>query len=75
MALMTTPTTTGALSWTVSTRKQIALVFAAVAVAASIGGLSLALTTPEPIASAALSGPWQCTKTAGIVTVCTKKPG
>jgi hypothetical protein len=27
------------------------------------------------VQSAVLSDHWQCTRTAGIVTVCTKKPG
>jgi hypothetical protein len=55
------------------TRK--ALVVAILTLAAGAAYLSLGVSRPEPVASAALSGPWQCTRTAGILTVCTKKPG
>jgi hypothetical protein len=31
------------------------------------------LTGPKPFASDVLNAQWQCTRTAGIITVCTKK--
>lgn len=63
------------LNWKLWTRKQIALVAVIVALASSAAYASVSLTRSTPVASAVLSDPWQCTKTAGIVTVCTKKRG
>lgn len=59
--------------WNSSTRK--ALVVAILTFASAAVYLSLGVARPEPVASAALSSPWQCTRTAGFLTVCTKKPG
>jgi hypothetical protein len=56
-------------------RKQIALVVAIVTFACAATYVSIALARPQPVASAVLSDQWQCTKTAGILTVCTKKRG
>ena len=36
---------------------------------------SVNLARPKPVDSAVLDNPWQCTKTAGFITVCTKTPG
>ena len=60
-------------NWNSWTRK--ALVVAALMFASGAAYVALGVARPEPVASAALSGPWQCTRTAGILTVCTKKPG
>ena len=59
--------------WNFWTRK--ALVLAVVTFACGAAYVSFGIARPEPVASAALSGPWQCIRTAGILTVCTKKPG
>jgi len=63
------------LNWNLWTRRQIALVAAIAALGSSAAYLSVNLTRPTPVQSAVLSDHWQCTRTAGIVTVCTKKPG
>jgi hypothetical protein len=55
------------------TRKAIALGAAVVAVTCTVTFLSVGLTQPKPVVSSVLSDQWQCTKTAGIITVCTKK--
>ncbi|HEY3795029.1 MAG TPA: hypothetical protein VGM09_24660 [Bradyrhizobium sp.] len=60
-------------NWNPWTRR--ALVVAILTFASAAVYLSLGVAQPEPVASAALSGPWQCTRTAGILTICTKKPG
>jgi hypothetical protein len=44
------------------------------AFASSAAFLSVKLTQPKPFESSVLTQ-WQCTKTAGILTVCTKKNG
>ena len=36
---------------------------------------SISLARSTPVESAVLSDRWQCTRTAGVLTVCTKKPG
>jgi hypothetical protein len=55
------------------TRKAIALGVAIVTLTCTATFLSVGLTQPRPLAGAVLSDPWQCTTTAGIITVCTKK--
>ncbi|MDB5605476.1 MAG: hypothetical protein JWP25_2376 [Bradyrhizobium sp.] len=62
------------MTWTFWTRKGIALIVAVLTLAGSTAVLSVSLTRPKPFASAVLSAQWQCTKTAGILTVCTKNP-
>ncbi|MDE2329480.1 MAG: hypothetical protein KGK16_01645 [Bradyrhizobium sp.] len=56
-------------------RKQIALLLAILTLAPAAAYLSINLARPRPVTSAVMSDQWKCTKTAGIVTVCTKKPG
>ena len=63
------------MTWTFWTRKATVLTIAILAVAGTAAFTSVGLTRSEPVASAMLSDQWQCTKTAGILTVCTKKPG
>jgi hypothetical protein len=57
------------------TRKAIALGVAIVTATCTVTFLSVGWTQPKPFASAVLSDQWQCTKTAGIITVCTKNGG
>ena len=45
------------------------------ALAGAAAFASVELTRPKPFTSVMLNGQWQCTRTAGILTVCTKKPG
>jgi hypothetical protein len=57
---------------TLWTRKQQALMVAAVTLACAAGFLSTGLAQPRPASSAGLGVEWQCSKTAGVLTVCTK---
>jgi hypothetical protein len=57
------------------TRKVILLAIAMLAIAGAAMFASVELTRPRPFDSVMLNGQWQCTKTAGILTVCTRKPG
>ena len=59
-------------SWT---RKAALLAIVAMALAGAAAFASVELTRPRPFTSVMLNGQWQCTRTAGILTVCTKKPG
>jgi hypothetical protein len=63
------------MTWTFWTRKATVLTIAVLAVAGTAAFASVGLTRSEPVASAMLSDQWHCTKTAGVLTVCTKKPG
>jgi hypothetical protein len=63
------------MTWTFWTRKATVLTIAILAVAGTAAFASVGLTRTEPVASAMLSDHWQCIRTAGILTVCTKKPG
>lgn len=63
------------MTWTFWTRKATILTIAILAVVGTAAFASVGLTRSEPVARAMLSNQWQCTKTAGILTVCTKKPG
>ncbi len=55
------------------TRKQIAVLVAISTLVCTVGFLAIGWTSPKPFASDVLNAQWQCTKTAGIITVCTKK--
>ena len=59
-------------SWT---RKAALLAIAMLALVGAAAFASVELTRPRPFDSVMLNGQWQCTRTAGILTVCTKKPG
>ena len=63
------------LNWNLWKRRRIALIAAAVVLASGAALASVNLARPKPVDSAVLDNPWQCTKTAGFITVCTKKPG
>jgi hypothetical protein len=63
-----------AMNWNSQTRKAILLAIALLAIAGT-AFVSAGLTQPKPFDSVVLSDQWQCTRTAGILTVCTKKPG
>ena len=63
------------LNWNVWTRRRIALVAAVVVLASGAAFASVGLARPKPIENTVLSDGWQCTRTAGFLTVCTKKPG
>ena len=62
-------------NWNLWTRKRIALMAAIVALACSAAFASISLARSTPVESAVFSDRWQCTRTAGVLTVCTKKPG
>jgi hypothetical protein len=57
--------------WTLRTYKEIVLVAAILALAGTSAFLSAKLIRPHPFASPVLTE-WQCTRTAGILTVCTR---
>jgi len=63
------------LNWNLWTRRQIALMAVIVALGSGAAYLSVGLVRTRPVQNAVLSDHWQCTRTAGILTVCTKKPG
>jgi hypothetical protein len=54
------------------TRRQRAGTIAAVALGCALALLSIPLMRPKPLSIAGLGVEWQCSKTAGILTVCTK---
>ena len=62
------------MNWNSRTRRATLLAMAMLAIAGAAIA-SAGLTRPKPFDSVMLSDPWQCTRTAGILTVCTKKPG
>jgi|tagenome__1003787_1003787.scaffolds.fasta_scaffold20441987_1 hypothetical protein len=57
------------------TRKQIALLAVILTLGPAAAYVSISLARSRPVTSVVLSDQWKCTKTAGIVTVCTKNPG
>jgi hypothetical protein len=63
------------LNWSLWTRKQIALLVVILTLAPTAAYLSISLARSRPVTSVVLSDQWKCTRTAGIVTVCTRKPG
>jgi hypothetical protein len=62
-------------NWNLWTRKRIALMAAILVLASGAAYASISLARSTPVESAVLSDRWQCTRTAGVLTVCTKKPG
>jgi hypothetical protein len=62
------------MNWNSQTRKATLLAIAMLAIAGAAFA-SAGLTQPKRFDSVVLSDQWQCTKTAGILTVCTKRPG
>ena len=58
---------------TLWTRKQIAILVAISTLACAVVFLAIGLASSKPFASDVLNTQWQCTKTAGFLTVCTKK--
>jgi hypothetical protein len=72
--LVSTGTGVKAISWTLSTRHTILLILAIPTLAGAAVFLALTLSRPQPLAETAMGDQWQCSKTAYIVTTCTKKP-
>ena len=62
-----------AMTPTLWTRKQIAALVVISTLACTVLFLAVGWTSPKPFASDVLNTQWQCTRTAGILTVCTKK--
>jgi hypothetical protein len=56
-------------------RKATLVAIAMLALAGAAAFVSVELARPRPVSSVMLNNQWQCTRTAGILTVCTKKPG
>ncbi len=63
------------MTWTLWTRREIALIAAILTFACAAAFLSIKLTRPKPFASAALSAQWQCTTNAGTAKICIRKHG
>jgi hypothetical protein len=57
---------------TLGTRRQRAGTIAIVALGCALALLSIQLMRSKPLSTAGLGVEWQCSKTAGILTVCTK---
>ena len=53
-------------------RRQRAGTIATAALGCALALLSIQLMRPKPLSIAGLGVQWQCSKTAGIVTICTK---
>jgi hypothetical protein len=62
------------MSWTLSTRHTILFILAIPALAGAAFCLALTFASPQPLAEAAMGDQWRCSKTAYIVTTCTRKP-
>ena len=62
------------MTWTLSTRQEIAVIATVLTLACVAAFLSVKLTRPKPFPSAALGAQWQCTTIAGIAKVCVRKP-
>lgn len=56
---------------TLRIRGQRAGTIAIVALGCALALLSIQLLRPKPLSTASLGVEWQCSKTAGILTVCT----
>jgi hypothetical protein len=54
------------------TWKGIALVGALAAAGCVVTVLSVGLASPEPVAGAALGPEWQCSRSAFVLTTCTR---
>jgi hypothetical protein len=61
-------------TWTPSTRYEIALILAILMLAGTATYLAIKLARPQPLADTVLGDRWQCSRTAYIVTICTKRP-
>jgi hypothetical protein len=57
---------------TVWNRKQFGFVALILTLACVAAFLSIALVHPKPTANGTLGVGWQCNKTAGMLTVCTR---
>jgi hypothetical protein len=57
---------------TVWNRKQLGFVALILTLACAAAFLSIALVHPKPTANDTLGVGWQCSKTAGMLTVCTR---
>lgn len=53
-------------------RRQRGGTIATVALGCALALLSIQLMRPKPLSIAGLGVEWQCSKTAGILTICTK---
>ena len=60
-------------NWCVSTRHEIVLVLAVLMLAGAATCLAIKLARPQP-QDTVMGDRWQCSKTAFIVTTCTKRP-
>jgi hypothetical protein len=59
------------MNWTFGTRRQIALIATIVTLAGTTAFAAVELK-PTPLTESRLGAAWQCSKTAGIMTVCTR---
>jgi hypothetical protein len=59
--------------WSVWTRHEIVLILAALMLAGAVTYLAIKLVRPQP-QDTVMGDRWQCSKTALIITTCTKRP-
>jgi hypothetical protein len=58
--------------WSVWTRHEIVLILAALMLAGTVTYLAIKLVRPQP-QDTVMGDRWQCSKTALIITTCTKR--
>jgi hypothetical protein len=61
-------------SWSLWTRHEITLVLALLVVAGAALCLVAKLARPQPLEDTVMGDRWQCSKTAFVITTCTKRP-
>ena len=54
------------------TRRSLVLATAVIALACAFGLAAFGLSTPEPVASAALGPDWQCSRLVFVFTTCSR---
>lgn len=54
------------------TRKSLVLAAAVIALTCAFGLAAFGLSTPEPVASAALGPDWQCSRLVFVFTTCSR---
>ena len=59
---------------TLWTRHEIVLILAILMLAGAATYLAIQLARPRPVVDTMIGDRWQCSKTAFIITTCTKRP-
>jgi hypothetical protein len=61
-------------NWPRWTRYEIAPILAILMLAGTATYLAVKLARPQPVADTLIGDRWQCSKSAFVITTCTKKP-